>query len=344
MKLHLSLFLLLGGIVSPVSGQKTTDIYWIDVEGGAATLIVTPARESILIDSGENKTLHADRIADMAKRAGVKQIDYFIISHWHADHYGGTYEVTKRLPIKRYYANTPPPDRVDDDPQFTSLIALYKKTNPGKTEQLKAGAVIPLKTAPGTPPVKMRILASGRGLVNAVPGAAKNPDCNTSVSAPALDDGENAKSLAALLEYGTFRFFDAGDLTWHIEERLACPINLVGSVDLYQVTHHGLDRSNNPHLLRAVRPLVAVVNNGAQKGAEPNSMRTVLGSPGIEAVWALYANTKSDSKLNAPESHIANKPGSGGQFIKAAVLPDGSFSLQIGDNGTKATYEARAVR
>jgi beta-lactamase superfamily II metal-dependent hydrolase len=135
------LVVLLAAMASPaLAAQASADIYWIDMEGGAATLIVTPARESILIDSGENKTLHADRISDVAKRvAGLKQIDHFVISHWHADHYGGTYELTRRLPIKRYYANTPPPDRVDDDPQFTPLMALYRKTNPGRTLNSRPG-------------------------------------------------------------------------------------------------------------------------------------------------------------------------------------------------------------
>jgi competence protein ComEC len=339
-----ALFFLFAATAGPVfAAQTATDIYWIDMEGGAATLIVTPARESILIDSGENKTLHADRISDVAKRvAGLKQIDYFVISHWHADHYGGTYELTKRLPIKRYYANTLPPDRVDDDPQFTPLIALYRKTNAGRTLALKAGASIPLKQAPGAPPVALRVLASSRDLMAAPPGATKNALCGTPVSTPALEDGENAKSLALLFEYGSFRFFDAGDLTWHIEERLACPINRIGLVDLYQVTHHGLDRSNNPHLVHAIQPRVAVVNNGPQKGSEPNSMRTVLGATGIKAVWQLYCNTKSDAKLNAPENHIANPAGGpGGQYIKSSILADGSFSIQIGDSGTKESYKTR---
>jgi len=340
------LFLLAGTAWSPVAAQTTTEIYRMDVEGGASTLIVTPAREAILIDSGENKTLHADRIADVAKRvAGLKQIDYFVISHWHADHYGGTYELTRRLPIKRYYANTPPPDRVDDDPQFTPLIALYRKTNAGKTPELKTGASLPLKQAPGVPPVALRVLASNRDLIAAPAGAVNNTHCGTAVSAPPLDDGENAKSLALLFEYGAFRFFDAGDLTWQIEERLACPVNRVGVVDLYQVTHHGLDRSNNPRLVRAIRPRVAVVNNGPQKGSEPNSMRTVLGAPGVEAVWQLYRNTKSDAKLNAPENRIANPAGGpGGQYIKSSILPDGSFSIQIGDSRRKETYRAPGTK
>jgi hypothetical protein len=187
----------------------------------------------------------------------------------------------------------------------------------------------------------LRVVAASRGLIEAPPGAIQNTLCRSAVSVPALDDGENAKSLVVLLEYGGFRFLDAGDLTWHIEERLACPINLAGAVDLYQVTHHGLDRSNNPHLVHAIRPRVSVVNNGPQKGAEPNSMRTILTTPGFEAVWQLYSNRKSSSKLNAPDRHIANPAGGpGGQYLKSSILPDGSFSVQTGDSGEKESYSA----
>jgi len=81
-------------------------IYWIDVEGGGATLIVTPAGESILIDAGWNLDRDAARIYDVAtKVAGVHEIDYFIATHWHADHYGGAIKLSQRVPIKKFYAN-----------------------------------------------------------------------------------------------------------------------------------------------------------------------------------------------------------------------------------------------
>ena len=105
-------------------------IYWVDVDGGAATLIVTPAGESILIDDGENKPLHAARIFAAMKFAGVEWIDHFVISHWHADHYGGTHELTKLAPIRKYYANTDLPSAVSDDPAFPILMPLYRQTNP----------------------------------------------------------------------------------------------------------------------------------------------------------------------------------------------------------------------
>ena len=146
----------------------------------------------------------------------------------------------------------------------------------------------------------------------------------------------------AAFEFGNFRFLDAGDLTWYVEERLACPANLVGAVDLYQISHHGLDLSNNPRLVHTMRPRVVIVNNSAKKGAEPKSMQTVLSSPGLEAVWQLYANPATGSRLNAPASQIANPPGGcGGTFLMATIRPDGSFSIQAGESGASKSYAAR---
>ena len=323
-------------------GQDTADIYWVDVNGGAATLIVTPSKESILIDSGENTPVQAARIRAVMDRAGLKQIDHLVISHWHADHYGGTYELSKLTPIRNHYGNEAnTPSSVSDDPAYGVLMPLYKRVNPGSVKQLRAGSSLTLKQKAGTPPFGLLTLASSREPIKAAAGAPANKLCKTQVTAPDLDDGENAKSLVLMMTYGKFRFLDAGDLTWHIEERLSCPTDLIGPVDLYQVTHHGLDRSNNPHLVHAIRPRVAIVNNGATKGAEPKSMKTLMSSPGLAAVWALYRNTKTGDDLNAPVKRVANPPGAkGGEYLKASIRPDGSFSLQIGDSGYRETYPA----
>lgn len=332
------LFLL--GSVSSTWGSSTTDIYWIDVNGGAATFIVTPAGESILIDSGENTPIQAARIRAVMDRAGVKQVDHLIISHWHADHYGGTYELSKLAPIRNHWGNgAVTPQNVSDDPAFGILMPLYKRVNPGPVRELRPGARVPLQQKAGVPPISIQTLASSRETMKPGAGAEKNKLCSAPTTAPQLDDGENARSLVLLVTYGSFRFLDAGDLTWHIEERLACPTNLAGKVDLYQVTHHGLDRSNNPHLVHAIQPRVAVVNNGATKGAEPKSMTTLLSAPGIGAVWQLYRNLKTGDDLNAPPKRVANPPNAkGGEYLKASIRSDGSFSVRIGETGYQENY------
>src|SRR5688572_33298172 len=82
---------------------KTLQIYVVDVEGGNATLIVSPTGESLLIDSGNpSNGRDAARIVAAAKDAGVSQIDHFILTHYHADHLGGLPELAPMIPIRHF--------------------------------------------------------------------------------------------------------------------------------------------------------------------------------------------------------------------------------------------------
>ena len=79
------------------------DISFIDTEGGAATLIVTPAGESVLIDCGNPGPRDAERIHQTAtQQAGLEAIDHLVITHWHTDHYGGVARLAKLMPIRNY--------------------------------------------------------------------------------------------------------------------------------------------------------------------------------------------------------------------------------------------------
>ena len=90
---------------APVTGA-TLDVYWVDVEGGAATLIKTPAGESILIDTGNPGTRDAGRIHKVAtKEAGLKKIDHLITTHFHGDHYGGAAMLANLMPIGTVHDN-----------------------------------------------------------------------------------------------------------------------------------------------------------------------------------------------------------------------------------------------
>jgi len=103
-KLSLYLITLLFFISIGSAAPRTLDIYFIDVEGGAATLMVTPAGESLLIDTGFPGARDSQRIAHVALEvAGLKQIDHCVITHWHQDHVGGVAALSKLIPIKNFY-------------------------------------------------------------------------------------------------------------------------------------------------------------------------------------------------------------------------------------------------
>lgn len=318
------------------------EIYWVDVEGGGATLIVTPSRQSILIDAGEDLERDASRIFDVAsKHAGIKQIDIFVATHWHADHYGGVTRLNKLIPLVRFYDHDTLPVSLPEDPSFGRLIAMYQKVAGGKSQVLKAGDTIPLKHT-GAISIRLECVASNKEVKAArQSGTTDNPACR---SKPVVkpDDTDNANSLALKLTYGNFTFYDGGDLTRDIEEKLVCPRNLLGAIDLYQTDGHGMDVSNNAVLLQSLRPRVVVVNNGPRKGAERESMKTLLSTPGVEAVWQIHRNVQMGPELNTSHQFIANVDEKcAAQFLKAAAQPDGSFTIQAGDTGQKRSYAPR---
>lgn len=322
---------------------RPLEIYWIDVEGGGATLIVTPAGESVLIDAGGyDVERDAARVHAVAARvAGLHQIDHFVASHWHADHYGGAIRLNQLMPIMRFYGHGNLPTGVAEDPKYGDLMPAYRKITRGRSRILRAGDTLPLKQTANAPSILVRCLASD-GTMDRSEGVASpvNPVCKKEGSRP--DPTENAKSIVLKLQYGRFTFLDGADLTWDKEAQLVCPINRVGPVELFQIDHHGLDLSNNPVLLESIRPRVVVVNNGPEKGPEPNTVRALRGLPSIQTVWQLHRNVKTGSELNTKPQYIANHDVEcKAQFIQAEVQPSGTFWVRIGETGARQTYEAR---
>jgi hypothetical protein len=321
--------------------ERPLEIYWVDVEGGAATLVVTPARESILVDTGQDLERDVSRIVEVArKNAGLQQIDYFVATHWHADHYGGVSKLSQRIPLKRFYDHGNIPERLPDDPEFPQLIKLYRQVTNGRSTALKPGDVVPVKEIAQGPRLRIECVASDRAVGgNANP--AKNPAC-AGKKDPPIDATDNPKSVVLKLTYGKFTFLDGGDLTRDVEEQLVCPANRIGTVDLYQSDGHGMDVSNSAVFVHSIRPRVVVVNNGPEKGAEPETMQAIFSSPGIETVWQVHRNLKGSKELNTRPEFIANEDAKClARFIKATVRANGEFSVRIGNAGTEKRYAAR---
>lgn len=325
---------------------ETLDLYWVDVEGGAATLIVTPAKESILIDSGNPGERDASRIHKAAKDAGLERIDHLITTHFHIDHFGGAAELSRLIPIGTVYDYGIPeqnPDNPSDNERFARSIAPYRDFRAEKRVVLKPGDEVPLKQLDGSPPLALKCLGGKQKFIPKPDGQViENPLCHNARQKQA-DTSDNANSLVLLLSLGNFEMFDGGDLTWNTEAQLACPVNLVGPVDVYDVNHHGLDVSNNPLLIRALSPTVAVMGNGTTKGCGPETFATLKSVASIKAIYQAHKNLRADSENNTDSRQIANlEKDCAGNYIKISVQGDGkSYQVSIPANGYGRTFHTR---
>jgi competence protein ComEC len=325
------------------AAPKTLDIYFIDVEGGAATLIVSPTGQSLLIDTGWPGDRDAGRIAHVALEvAGLKQIDHCVITHWHRDHVGGVPALAKLIPIRNYYDHGLP-QTIAPDLQ-ADVIEAYKQTTDGKSITVGPGDKIKLQRSPKhLPPLEVRVIAAG-GIV--LGERAREPQirpCGARFEPKAEDKTDNVNSVGIVLTFGRFKFFDGGDLSWNIENRLVCPKNVIGPVDVYQVDHHGIDVSNNPVMVRTIQPRVAIIDDGPRKGAEAGTFATLKSSPLIEAIYQLHRNVRTRDNDNTLSGYIANEEEScQGNFIKLSVEPDArSYVVSIPARQISRRYRTR---
>jgi competence protein ComEC len=329
--LVLSFSLLLTTVVRAKS-PRPLRIYFMDVEGGQATLIVSPAKQSVLIDTGFAGDRDADRIVQAAKAAGIKQIDYVLITHYHEDHVGGVADLVHKIKVdtfvdhgqnqedsdatRKYYAN------------YVKAIAHFPRV------VLRPGQGVPLKG------ITLQVLAAASDhIIDPLPGAGEaNPYC-ASEKPPPDDTSENARSLGVLITYGKFRFLDLGDLTERNELELVCPNNLIGTVDLYLATHHGGYPDNPRALVWALHPRVAVINNGPHKGGSPQAWQSIHDSPDLADLWQLHYAIDSDNQHNVAKDLIANvDEKSDGHYIEVEVGSDGKFSVTNSRNGLEKAY------
>ena len=327
---------------------QTLNIYVVDVEGGNATLFVGPSKDSVLIDTGNvgpAAARDADRIAAAANDAGITQIDTLITTHWHADHYGGMAEVAKRLPIRQFVDHGPnvqPAAAVDEFLQqsYPTLYATARHT------VAKPGDRITLSGA------EWRIVNSaGHSIATALPGGGKpNPYCANfkphtvnPVSGQPVGNTEDEQSVGSHITFGRFRALHLGDFTWNKEFDLMCPANRLGTVDLFMVSRHGQPSSNSQVLVHAVQPRVAIINNGARKGGQGDTMQVLYSSPRLENVWQIHYSLLGGREYAVPGIFIANQQEDAqhdgpASWIKVSARTDGTFTVANSRNGFMRSY------
>ena len=313
------------GWASP-GASKALQIYFVDVEGGQATLFVTPTGQSLLIDTGWPgfDGRDADRIVAAAKKAGISKIDYVLITHFHMDHVGGAPQLADRIPIGTFIDHGE--NRESTDAPTVQVWQAYQKLlASGKYKRItaKPGDVLPLKDAHGT-------VVSSDGVVIAkpLPGAGQdNPACKNAEQYPA-DQTENRRSLGTLITFGKLRILDLADLTKDKEMELMCPVNKLGKVDIYIVSHHGWGQSGSPQLVNGIDARVAIMDNGAKKGGTPSAWDILKKSPHLEDLWQLHFSDEGGPSHNVADEFIANPQGpDAGNYLKLTAHADGSFDV-----------------
>jgi len=314
--------------------EKHLLIYAIDVEGGQATLLVSPSGASLLVDTGwpTPEGRDAARIQLAMRDAGITKIDHVLITHYHHDHVGGVPELVNRVPIGEFLDHGP--NREDSDVTRTDYASYLKAIQGKPRRSIDPGDTIAI------PGLSAIFLTENGEHIESVPGVTPtpNPYCATEPKWD-LDQTENPRSAGILVTFGKFRFLDLGDLTKAKEIPLVCPDNLIGTVDLYLVDHHGFNLSNSKAFVDAIHPRVAIMNNGAHKAGSPEAWQTVHESPGLEDLWQLHTAEDSDAAHNSPAALIANLPGSpDGAWLKVVASPDGSFSVTNERTGKAKAY------
>jgi beta-lactamase superfamily II metal-dependent hydrolase len=303
--------LLIGGIIAlsgasrafaPAKPGELT-IYSIDADGGHSTLYVSPTGESLLYDTDSGRI--NDRILAALDEAGIKELDYVVLSHYDGDHVNGLPALAEKITIHNFVDHGPRVSsggqnpNANGQPDFQKIYpSIYAK---GKHIVVKPGDKLPLKG------MEVLVLTSnGEAIQKPLAGAGKpNPECASFVESPDEPD-ENWYTAGLLFTVGKFRTVNFSDLLWNMEKKFMCPDNLVGTVDVYFTSHHGLDRSGSPALVHALHPRVAVATNSFSKGGQPKTFATLETSPGLEDVWSNHWAAEGGIEYNPPARFIAN--------------------------------------
>ena len=358
------------------AATRPLEIYVIDPEGGKAVLWVAPSGQTVLIDTGNPGTRDVDRLMEAISAAGVTRIDYLISTHYHVDHVGGLQELVKRIPVGTFVDHGPTvegpvvPTLREQVPGFQAAYAeIYGRA---KHLVVKPGDILPIAG------LNWRIVTSTGNVLKTpiagAPGAGRpNAACAQTQPKDIVTDPENGQSVGSVVTLGRFRAADFGDLLWNKEIDLMCPNNPLGTVDLFMVTHHGLNASNSPAMVHGLRPRAAVMQNGTNKGAAVDVMQVLRASPGLEDIWQIHWSYTAGIEHNAPGVFVANledpvtlaerltappRAGGGGggggggrgagapphvpaYWIKISAQPSGTFTISNSRNGFSKTYNAR---
>jgi competence protein ComEC len=326
------------------------DIYWIDSDGAAATLIVTPSRQTILVDSAFNRPgdIYSHRIRAAMQDAGVSQIDYFIATHYHGDHIGGITALAKMVPVIEFIDHGE--TTLTDEGGLESYQRYIENTESRKRTSVSPHMILPLRG------VDVTVIASHKEFLREPLMGSPEPNSICATADPSgvycrgtecestgMDfEGEDIYSVGIHLSMGDFQYVNVGDLSYGGLHALVCPTNNVGTIDLLDYPHHG----NNiaPQFVSSLAPIAAVSSGGAHKGGSPEGYEAATSSPGLESFWQMHRALDTDDAHNTEARKTANLSDENDQahWIKAEIEADGSsFTITNARNQYSETYTTR---
>ncbi len=354
--------LLLSFPLATAHAQETLDLYLIDVEGGGATLFVSPGGETLLIDTGnggQSSARDTRRIMDAMQDAGVTEIDHLITTHWHGDHYGAMQELASQVPVRHFIDHGP-------SVESSARVAEFLNTTYRGLYEAAEHTVVAPGDRISLAGINITVVASAKRVIDrSLPGGGEPNGYCADYVPQNEDNGENAQSVGILAQFGEFRVLHLGDLTANTEFELMCPNNPIGTVDLFVVSHHGQPISNTEVLVHAVEARVAIMNNGTRKGGQPEAMQVLFSAPGLEDLWQLHfsqlsgqeytvaglfiANAVDEVQSSMPIAPLTNaRRGAGGpprlvhngeaNWLKVSGRGDGSFTVTNSRNGFTKEY------
>lgn len=325
-------------LVSVASAADTLDIYVLDTEGGKAVILTTPDRQTMLIDAGYPMQNDRDtnRIVEAAESLKIKEFDYIVATHYDADHAGNVPQLAKRIPAKVYidHGEVIP---TSNERNTKNYYEPYIKFVADKKRMIvKPGDEIPMTG------LKITVVSSGgKAITKPLPGAGQPNELFADTPRPDVTDVyDNAGSVGLMFEFGKFRMLDLADQLLPGEYDLVCPNNLLGTVDLFMVSHHGFKVSNSKLLVHTIRPKVAIMNNGPRKGGEAEVFDILASCPSLVDLWQLHYATRAGKEKNRPEQFIANiETPCQAKMIKVSAGRDGTFTVTNTRNDFSKTYK-----
>ena len=304
-----SIALLLLLILALALNAQTLRIYHLDVEQGAATLFISPSGHTMLVDSGKNG--HGGRIKAIMDQAGVTQINYFICTHYHEDHFGGIDDLVRdyTVPILETYDRGDktflPPSRTG-----STTYCDYMATVGEDAIHLTRDMTIPLDDL-----MSVTCISSG-GVVS----GEQNP--TTGVD-------ENDMSLSLLVTLGQFRYFIGGDIQQTTEDKIA-ERDLVQNVNVYEADHHGSHTSSSLPFLEDMSPAVIIISNGNNQTYRHPRQEILTRYANLSSYPVVFQTNKylhGGDGGNVEDAHIADPE---------TVDDDGNILIAV--NGAAHTY------